>query len=253
MNRIKGIIICIIAAAFITSCKQDDTLRYNNLTMGNIVNGTFISDQGNIFNVVEKTCEGNLEDMKRAIVICDVLKQVPGTENQYDVRLNGMSYVLLKDAISREAADNEEESSVSDPIYINNVWISGGYLNMYLVYERVKTSETKHLVNLIIEEIDSENGRYTFSLRHNSFGESLVYEKEKDETMVMSGAYVSFPLTEIIRENSAELEIRWQWYKDTLPSSDSEVQELSGKITYTKGGFEQAPATLPSKATNKLN
>ena len=73
MRRIKGIIICIIAAVFISSCKQDETLRYNNLTMGNIVNGTFVSDQGNIFNVVEKTCEGNLEEMERALVICDVL------------------------------------------------------------------------------------------------------------------------------------------------------------------------------------
>ena len=80
MRRIKGIIICIIAAAFISSCKQDETLRYNNLTMGNIVNGTFVSDQGNIFNVVEKTCEGNLEEMERALVICDVLKLKPGTE-----------------------------------------------------------------------------------------------------------------------------------------------------------------------------
>lgn len=253
MRRIKGIIICIIAAAFISSCKQDETLRYNNLTMGNIVNGTFVSDQGNIFNVVEKTCEGNLEEMERALVICDVLKLKPGTENQYDVRLNGISYVLLKDAISRNAADSEEESSVSDPIHIYSAWISGGYLNMYLMYERVKTSNTKHLVNLVIEDTDSENGKFTFSLRHNSFGESLIYELEDEKQIELAGAFVSFPLTEIITDDSAEITVKWNWYKDPTPNSKSEIQEVSGRITYTKGGFEQAPVTLPSKATDKLN
>ena len=46
-----------IIAAFLclaaVSCKKDNTIQYNNATMGNIVNGTFTSDQGNIFNVAE--------------------------------------------------------------------------------------------------------------------------------------------------------------------------------------------------------
>lgn len=67
-------IIAACAAAFsAVSCTKDNTIRYNNATMGNIVNGTFISDQGNTFTIVDQTCPGKLDTMKRAFVICDIL------------------------------------------------------------------------------------------------------------------------------------------------------------------------------------
>ena len=71
MNKITGKLIILAAAAVsfaAASCHKDDTLRYNNVTMGNVVAGTFISDQGNAFNVVEQTCQGRLDTMKRVIL-----------------------------------------------------------------------------------------------------------------------------------------------------------------------------------------
>ena len=72
----------IIAAAMIflaaISCKEDETLRYNNMTMGNAVEGTFVSDQGNIFNVVENPCKGDILAAERSLVVCDVLNKTKG-------------------------------------------------------------------------------------------------------------------------------------------------------------------------------
>ena len=127
----RTIIFIIAAVAALTSCKQDDTLQYNNITMGNVVNGTFTSDQGNIFNVVEKNCDGILENMKRAIIACDVLKKVEGTDNVHDIRLNQMAEVLTKSPITKTAADADATTAVEDPIAFENIWISGGYINMY--------------------------------------------------------------------------------------------------------------------------
>ena len=64
-KTIAGIAAGIIALAAV-SCSKDDTIRYNNATMGNIVDGRFVSDQGNIFNVMEQNCSGKLDTMKRA-------------------------------------------------------------------------------------------------------------------------------------------------------------------------------------------
>jgi len=256
MNKIRRTLIIMLAAcAALTACKQDETLRYNNVTMGNVTEGTFTSDQGNVFNVVEKNCTGNLEEMKRAFVICDVLNLTPGTENEYDVRLNGVAEVLVKDAISRNQADGNEESAVSDPIHINAFWISGGYVNMYLVYERLKDSDVKHLVNLVIEESETESGKYSFTLRHNSFGESLTsdLEDEDKEKLILAAAYVSFPLNEMIEGNSAELTFKWKWYKSAGLGISSETQEYSQTVSYQKGGYEQAPAIRSSKVITKLN
>ena len=125
MKILKRTLIIVIAAAAaaLTSCKQDETLQYNNLTMGNIVAGTFTSDQGNIFNVVEKNCTGNLESMKRAIILCDVLKKVEGTDNVYDIRLNQLAEVLAKKHVTKNEADADKDMSVEDPIAIQDMWI----------------------------------------------------------------------------------------------------------------------------------
>ena len=78
MKRLIIFIVAGIAALAATSCDKDNTLRYNNFTMGNIVDGKFVSDQGNTFNVVEQTCSGRLDTLERAIILCDILYQEEG-------------------------------------------------------------------------------------------------------------------------------------------------------------------------------
>ena len=249
MKRISTIIISIIAAiATFTSCKSDDTLRYNNLTMGNVVDGTFISDQGNIFTVVETNCSGDLESMKRAIILCDVLKLVEGTENEYEIRLNNMAQVLAKDPVSLIEAEKDPEKTVEDPIHIEQLWISGGYLNMYLMYKTTQGSTKKHLVNLVFDEEASKEGKYYFTLRHNAFGDTST-----TGNMLLGGAYVSFPIASLISEDSAEITVDCKWYKSTGMGWDSEIQDNEYKLTYTKGGFEHAPVSLSNMVKTNLN
>ena len=59
-RTIIGCTAALIALAAV-SCSKDTTIRYNNATMGNIVSGRFVSDQGNTFNVVEQNCIGKLD------------------------------------------------------------------------------------------------------------------------------------------------------------------------------------------------
>lgn len=247
----KSLLLAFMAFATLTSCKQDDTLQYNNLTMGNVTNGTFVSDQGNIFNVVERNCSGDLESMDRAIILCDVLKKVEGTENEYDIRLNNLAQVLTKSPITKVEADASESTAVQDPIGIDQAWISGGYINMYVIYEVKSYSSTKnHIVNLVLDEKESSEGKYSFTLRHNSAGESIKYDKN---IYLIAGSYVSFPISDLIKENSADIQISYEWYKSAGNGLSSETQVNSFNISYTKGGFEHVPSKLASKTTNKLN
>ena len=245
--------ICIIAAvAALVSCKQDDTLQYNNVTMGNVVNGTFTSDQGNIFNVVEKNCTGNLESMDRAIIICDVLKKVEGTDNVYDIRLNHMAEVPTKAHVNKTTADADPVLSVEDPITFSNIWISGGYLNLYAVFETKSLgSIQKHHINLVLDEKESSAGKYVFILRHNSSGESFIHEATG--IALVSDYAMSFPITDLIKENSAEITVKSKWYKNVGDAWSKETQENSFKISYTKGGFEHAPASYRNNISERLN
>lgn len=237
------------------SCQKDDTIQYDNPTMGNIVDGTFTSDQGNIFNVVEQNCLGRLDTMKRAFVVCDVLKKTAGgADNEYDVRINQIANVLVKNAVPAEEAD--EETMVEDPVHIEYIWISGGYINMFVMFPIRTEGSGSHMINLVYEGEISETpakdgvGSYRFTLRHNSFGDKIDHESSYQ--YVLSGGYVSFPMSTFISEDKANIRIDWLWHKSAGAglSSETEYKTLTG--TFTQDGYQHAPTALASRSVTSV-
>lgn len=237
-----------IIAAFLclaaVSCKKDNTIQYNNATMGNVVNGTFTSDQGNIFNVAEQNCTGRLDTMKRAFVICDVLnKTANGADNEYDIRLNALASVLTKDivAVGAEAA---EEVYVEDPVHIEYLWISGGYINVYVMMPFKVGSKTAHMINLVQQPSENE-GQYVLRLCHNAYGETMT--ETNSHEFVLGGGYVSFPINTIMQEEEADLKIKWKWYQSTGAglSMVTEYKFIEG--TYKKDGYQHVPEELAAR------
>lgn len=226
------------------SCKKDTTIRYNNETMGNVSEGTFVSDQGNIFNVVEKTanCKGDLLELERAYILCDVLnKTAGGQDNEYDVRLKAMAKVLTKDILTL-GDEKPEEALVENPINVKSLWISGGYINFYIEFPAKADSETPHLINLIQQE--SETG-YTFRLFHNANGETR--EDLTNGQLITAGAFVSFPINKVIQENESNITILWTWYKTYGSGSSSETELYGIEGTFTKDGFEHPTKGITPK------
>ncbi len=245
MRKTKGLIF-ILAAAVIglaaTSCaKENNTLRYNNATMGNIVNGVFMSDQGNIFNVTEQTCEGRLDTMKRAFIICDVLQNTADKEKEYDIRLNYIGRVLTKDAIAKsEIADLE--TYMNDPIVLIDFWFSGGYANMYLMVPVKRNDGKSHEINLLHEK--KENG-YKFIVRHDAAGE-ILKEDGSNSDLIFAYAYASFPISSIISEDTAKVEIEWNSYSVSGSIVTAKTKILTADDEYKKSAYEQVPPTAYS-------
>ena len=230
----------------VISCQQDDTIRYNNVTMGNVTAGSFISDQGNIFNVVEQNCTGKIDTMKRALVVCDVLRKTEGKENEYDIRLNIINQVLTKHPlIMSEITD--EDAKVTDPIQIKEIWYSGGYLNMYIMIPVERGSNGRHLINLAVDDNVSAGDSYTLELRHNGFGE--VWSEESSD-LVLGGAYVSFPVGEVFKGNSAKVTLLWKWHKAAGNGWTLDIEDKKLEFQWTRSKFEQAPLSLVSKAAD---
>lgn len=249
MKIASRIIICLAAGLMClgaVSCMKDTTIQYNNMTMGNVDGGTFVSDQGNIFNVVEQ--EGNcLEELlktERAYILCDVLnKTAGGQDNEYDIRLNAMVKVVTKDIVSL-GSETTEDVLKEDPVNVKSIWLSGGYINFYIEFPIKKDSEAAHMVNLV--QMETEEG-YLFRFTHNAYGETR--EELQSDDITTAGGYVSFPISTVISEKEAALTVEWTWYKTagTIISMDTEVNAVKG--TYIKDGFEHpakgtTPATL---------
>lgn len=234
-------LLCLGAA----SCKKDTTIQYGNITMGNMDGSTFVSDQGNIFHIVEH--EGNIYEellkTERAYTHCDILnKTAGGQDNEYDVRLNAMVKVLTKDIVILET-EKTEDMVKEDPIDIKGCWFSGGYLNFYIEFPVKQGSETPHLINLIQQETEKD---YLFRLTHNASGETL--ENIPSHQLIMAGGYVSFPINKVIKEKEAKVKVEWTWYK-TYGASTSLETELRGiEGTYVKDGFEHPTKGATPKA-----
>ena len=243
MKRIFSSIITLglVAAAAVTSCKKDDTICYNNVTMGNIVGETIVSDQGNTFDIVETPYEINLSDYTygRIILSCDVLTQT--AENRYDIRLHGIESVLTKPAVKKSTI-TDEELEVEDAIIIRDIWFGGGYINMLIEFAHKNGSETKHFINLIHDDTSTEEG-YSFILRHNAYGEVPA----EGETYRRSNGYVSFPISQLIEGDQAEISIKWKSHKMTGFGYDLyETEEMTQKGTWKRSTFEHNTPTLKS-------
>ena len=233
MKPIKKIFFHVLASILgFASCQKDDTLYYSNVTMGNIVNGAFISDQGNRFNIKEQTCTGILDTVKRAMIVCDVLSKTG--EATYDIRLNGFSSVLTK-AIVNSTAVTDPEILTEDPLMVYEMWYAGGYINMLLRFHLPKSSTKQHMVNLVYSS--SEAGKYTFSLRHNAFGESVT---ANDTDIIVAQSYVSFPISSVIKEDKASITLNWKWFKANGYIWANEINEYSAVYEWTRDSFEQA-------------
>ena len=246
MKRIFYSIITLgaIVAIAATSCKKDDTICYNNVTMGNIVEETIVSDQGKTFDIVETSYEINLNDYTygRVILSYDVLKQT--AEHRYDIRLHGIESVLTKPAV-KASTITDEELTVEDAIVVRNIWFGGGYVNMLIEFAHKSGSETKHFINLIHDDASTKEG-YSFILRHNAYGEV----PKEGEAYRSSTGYVSFPISQIIKEDQANVTFSWNSHKLSGFGYDlyeTEVMERSG--TWKKSTFEHKNMTMMSART----
>lgn len=243
MKKISKAIIAIMATIMsiaTVSCSKDNTLRYNNMTMGNVINGTFVSDQGNYFNVVDQTCPGKLDTMKRAIIICDVLNSVNGSETEYDIRLNFMAPVLTKDAIAMSGI-TDENLLINDPIILENFWISGGYVNLYIMIPIKAAHSAPHVLTFIQDDSVKEEGKYTFIIRHNANGETLKDNSNANHEMTLGGAYASFPVSSLIKEKDAQVTIKWESYLVSGNAVLSDSEEKTATRLYSKDTYEQVP------------
>jgi hypothetical protein len=277
MKYIIRIAAALAAFMIMASCAKDDTIRYNNITLGNFVGDKFVSDQGNEFTIVENMTGEKFDGIKRAIMQCDVLRKVQGTENGYEVRVHYVGEVLTKSPVETAVAAADPEKIVEDPIKIEDAWISGGYLNMYVMFEiqaYPPKENSKHMVNLVFDENGTGSGKYTMTLRHNAYGETLPTdsadndnsnEESSDEDSDnddggemetqgqnliqwgLTGAYVCFQISDLIQENEAEITLKWNEHIIVENIWTAKTHERTADLSYSKDNFEQAPLELNSK------
>ena len=219
--------------------------------MGNFIGDKFISDQGNEFTIAENLSGVEIKDIKRAIMQCDVLNKIDEKKNSYNVRVHYIGEVFTKASIETSKAAEDPEKLVEDPISIQQIWIAGGYINMYVMFEiqlNPRPQANKHMLNLV------HDGN-TLTLRHNAYGETFHTVTENDDIQQQNkdiiqwgfaGAYVSFQISDIITAQNAKLTLNWKEHATEGNNWLAETVDRAIELTYSKEYFEHAPLTAKS-------
>lgn len=207
----KNIIFSIsLATACLCSCMKDNIYLYSDTSIGNIVDGKFITDEGNIYNIVQQNYPGNLFESKRAMVLSDILKKTG--ENTYDIKLIEFADVLVKDVVKQSSLVNQDELGHNAADIVRG-WGSGGYLNLLISFTHTRASKTPHIINLLFDDINSNSDTLKFTLFHNGNGETLEDEGAKD--IEVDNSYVSFPINDLIPadKDNIVVAIDWKWHR----------------------------------------
>ncbi len=229
-------------SAVTTSCERDKTLLYNNITMGNVVEGQYVTDNGNIFNVVEKYVSVSLDTLNRVYTICDILNHTEGGKsNEYDVRLKMYIEPLVKAPyVLTQMSQEQIDKLGKDPIKITSAWFSGGYLNLQFTIEYKEGSAVEHPIYLVYDDEHSTGDVLYLYVYHDAKGESL---KNGYSSAILTGTgFASFPMAGIIDKDASRVDfsLTWNWYQNDTPSSDGLIKEYGASIAFIKGQFESS-------------
>lgn len=221
-----------LAVLCLAACKKDDTILNQFQSFGDVGSEVIYGDNGISFRITKVSCDDGYKSNQRVMFTCNVLKKV--SEREYEAELLAWQRVLKKDVL-KSSTIADPDAVGKDPIKIQSIWASGLYLNMEILTTFIKDSDTKHIINLVLDEDACTEDTLHFTLRHNGNGES-VNPGSSDLTfddVVLGRSLVSFPVQDFIpRGKAMKVVIDWEWHitEDGVMSPLTETNSSSGII-----------------------
>lgn len=219
----------ILAFTFMACEKEPTPIAYNVVSMGELKDGVFIDDNGIRHIIQESRAEGyNNSNFGRVLASYDILEKF--SDNEYGIRLKQLIEPLCQDYVNESSANMAVLGS--DPVLLEEGWISGDHLNVRLVFTYKKSSTLTHSLNLIYEDgMPSDTLR--FKIAHNGKGES--YYGQGDSDLYELGAiYASFNIEDLIQEYKGKpVKISYPWYATNgteIDYSKTETNKTYGKV-----------------------
>lgn len=201
-----------IALAAVACSKNSGAILSRVTTIATASDGKLLTDNGETF-IINSGADGKDLSSGRWYIIADLVSK--RGENTYEVNLQKILPVLVKN-IRNDSTPLEPEVLVKDPIEAENIWISGGYVNMEILLLFISDSETVHLVNLVLDTGRSHADSLFFDIRHNAYGETPANPKYPSDKFLGGRSYASFPLSSLPSPITGEtvFQFRFPWYDD---------------------------------------
>lgn len=122
----------------------------------------------------------------------------------YNIEVIGYDKVLTKEIITESFIladeDHRRDSIGNDPIGIYQARIGDDHLNIEFEYRRSSGSRTRHMVNLVMDDVASDGETIYLHFYHNAYGDTF---ENSQQGMVRHFGLASFPIKELF-PNDAE-------------------------------------------------
>lgn len=207
MKQVSKLFAMVVAAAgtLLFSACDTDTDGENFYVSYGEVNGTAESytiktDAGNTLHIVENLLPTfPVEDGMRVRVNFTIQEQ---TGTDLNVRLNAIEKVLSKEPVySSQLTSEELEELGNDPIYVENAWFGGKYLNIDFAVLRFDP-QLAHFINLYVDEEGSDENNVVVVLKHNAYN---------DPTTSLAFGRVSFDISKLVPEGKESILVTLRW------------------------------------------
>lgn len=203
----------LLSATLVALCAVScvwNTPLYNDTTMADVIDATTLkTDAGITYKVVDQLCDGTLEAGKRVLAACNVMKKK--TETEYDVELVTFLVPLKKETVKSSSVT---DPLGDDPVFVNSLWISGGYLNMRFTVQELEEGKV-HTMNL--EWLDTQPAdTLRFVMHHDDGIDGIHIPSDEDRDVMYGSAYATFPIKALVPAGVKEMpvKINWNWEKE---------------------------------------
>ena len=207
MKRVSKLFAMLIAAVgtmVFSACDTSTDGENFYVSYGEVVGTseayTIKTDAGNTLHIVENLLPTfPVEDGMRVRVNFTIQEQ---SGSDLNVRLNAIEKVLSKEPVySSQLTPEELEELGNDPIYVENAWFGGKYLNIDFAVLRFDP-QLAHFINLYVDEEGSDENNVVVVLKHNAYG---------DPTTSLAFGRVSFDISKLVPEGKSSILVTLRW------------------------------------------
>lgn len=174
----KIFIIAIFPFLFV-GCQDDDEPTQTYISLGEIENNynntgetVVLLDNGK--TLIPSNTIPRFSDEERVAVNYS-FNESEGEADEFEANVYLVEDVLTKDVVPL-TSDNMEELG-NDPTHVceDDIWISGGYLNIF--FEYYGSGHVSHFINMTTNEDNKydENGRLILTFKHNAYQDAIIY------------------------------------------------------------------------------
>ena len=188
------------------------------------------TDVGNTLVVTKSHTGHKIENDKRVLVNFEILSDKDRNKKVYEISVNGFYDLLSKPLVNESFILQDEEArrdSIGDDSFIGiGARFGGEYININFELWYLYNSKTKHMINLVYDDMRADSDTIYLNLYHNAYGE--VPGKDRPNYLYRGIGRCSFKISDLLPEGVSSKPVKLTWLQYGRNSFEAVERSYTG-------------------------